>query len=537
MADAAATAGRAAGRARGVPKGTGSARPGKTGNQLTPLRSPRILQGAGATHPRFLRRSLYLALSLEEVFHVNTLRTVVAACALLSSAGVLAHGYMTQPASRTILCKQGGNSACGAIQWEPQSLEAPSGFPQTGPADGLIAAAGLAQFGELNEQTSSRWAKQALKAGANTFSWQFTANHASRNWRYYITKALWNPNQPLSRAAFEPAPFCSVDGANRQPPMQLSHVCDVPARSGYQVILGVWEVADTPNSFYNVVDVVFSDAAVPPPEWGDRGVIYPSLDLAAGDSVNTRVFDAAGEKLAQRTTLRIGSASEGLRNNWAFQLATRINAEQALLRAGQMGRDGSISPVYGQNTIYAKAFSGTTRVEVQINRETLPPAELTVTGLDDAYLIRNGQLRIDFNVSAASVMEVSAYVYDAAGVAKGFDTAPLNNNSAPLSIDLNEPAAGAHQLVIKGVPAGGGAALQKTFALALSVDGAPAHDYQFPASLASYKAGTRVLQPKDGKVYTCKPFPYSGWCAIWSPTTVQYEPGVGAHWQDAWAGR
>src|ERR1700740_542111 len=89
--------------------------------------------------------------------------------ALLCSTSVWAHGYITMPEARGFLCKQGGNSNCGAIQWEPQSLEAPSGFPNGGRADGAIAAAGLAQFNELNEQTSSRWTKRALTAGANNF--------------------------------------------------------------------------------------------------------------------------------------------------------------------------------------------------------------------------------------------------------------------------------------------------------------------------------------------------------------------------------
>ncbi len=31
--------------------------------------------------------------------------------------------------------------------------------------------------------------------------------------------------------------------------------CDVPQRTGYQVVLGVWSIADTVNAFYQVVDV------------------------------------------------------------------------------------------------------------------------------------------------------------------------------------------------------------------------------------------------------------------------------------------
>ncbi|HGJ5875317.1 MAG TPA: lytic polysaccharide monooxygenase [Arsenophonus sp.] len=36
---------------------------------------------------------------------------------------------------------------------------------------------------------------------------------------------------------------------------QIYFDCDVPQRTGYQVILGVWSIADTANTFYQVVDV------------------------------------------------------------------------------------------------------------------------------------------------------------------------------------------------------------------------------------------------------------------------------------------
>ncbi len=56
------------------------------------------------------------------------LNHVAATLALLVSGSVLAHGYISQPESRNYLCKTGGNSQCGAVQWEPQSVEGPSGF-------------------------------------------------------------------------------------------------------------------------------------------------------------------------------------------------------------------------------------------------------------------------------------------------------------------------------------------------------------------------------------------------------------------------
>ena len=56
------------------------------------------------------------------------LNHLAAALALLASGGVLAHGYISQPESRNYLCKTGGNSQCGAIQWEPQVTVHPDGI-------------------------------------------------------------------------------------------------------------------------------------------------------------------------------------------------------------------------------------------------------------------------------------------------------------------------------------------------------------------------------------------------------------------------
>jgi len=470
---------------------------------------------------------------------VNRFHHLLAGCALLASSSLWAHGYISQPESRGFLCKQGGNGTCGAIQYEPQSLEGLSGFPNQGPADGQLGSAGLAQFGELNEQTSSRWTKRNIQAGPNSFNWQFTANHVTRNWRYYITKQDWNPNQKLTRASFELTPFCVVDGQMQRPPMQVSHSCTVPQRTGYQVILGVWEIGDTVNSFYNMVDVMFKDGTTPPPQtWTQKGTIFPSVDLKAGDSVATRVFDASGERDDLRTQLSITSDSEGQRNTWAFQLASRINAEQPLLRAGQMDQSGAIKPVYGQNPIFVKTGSGLTRVEVQVDKEEPPTeADVSVSYLKPEYLIQNGQASIDFSLTGVGELDVSSYVYDHAGTAKGFAATALNNDSKPVSIVLNQPQAGHHQLVVKAVVKGTGQVLQKTFDLMLNAENGGGYDYVFPSSLQSYKAGTRVLQPKTGKVYECKPFPYSGYCVQWSPSATHYEPGVGSHWQSAWIQR
>ncbi|WP_144034678.1 lytic polysaccharide monooxygenase [Sporosarcina sp. P16b] len=175
---------------------------------------------------------------------------------------VSAHGYVSQPENRALLCKQGDNRNCGRIIYEPQSLEASGNFPIGGPADGKIASANI--FFELDTQTRLRWHKVALKSGDYQFKWKFTAPHVTSSWEYYITRTGWDTNQPLKRADFQK--FCAVDGKKQKPPSEVTHTCNLPERTGYHVILAVWNIGDTQNAFYNVIDVDFGGKQALPTE-------------------------------------------------------------------------------------------------------------------------------------------------------------------------------------------------------------------------------------------------------------------------------
>lgn len=164
------------------------------------------------------------------------------------------HGYIDSPASRAYLCSTLQNKSCGPIQYEPQSVEGRKGFPQRGPADGRIASAGVGAFKQLDEQTATRWTKVNVVSGENIFHWTLAAPHRTTGWEYFITKQDWDPNAPLSRAAFELKPFCSRFDGGSVPAREVTMKCQVPKRTGYQVILGVWTIDDTSNAFYQVID-------------------------------------------------------------------------------------------------------------------------------------------------------------------------------------------------------------------------------------------------------------------------------------------
>ncbi|MDQ6418151.1 lytic polysaccharide monooxygenase [Paenibacillus sp. LHD-117] len=220
---------------------------------------------------------------------------VLLACSLLIAEFASAHGYVDSPASRSILCKQGVNTDCGNIIYEPQSLETTKGFPQAGPPDGKIASANGA-FPKLDEQSNTRWSKVQISPGTRTFTWKFTANHATTSFRYFITKTNWNPNSALTRDQFELTPFCTQTYNGAQPPMTYSHDCNVPSRTGYHVILAVWDVDNTANAFYNAIDVQFptgpADTTAPtaPSNLAASNVGTTSATLAwSGSTDNTAV--------------------------------------------------------------------------------------------------------------------------------------------------------------------------------------------------------------------------------------------------------
>ncbi|ARX83717.1 lytic polysaccharide monooxygenase [Streptomyces alboflavus] len=181
---------------------------------------------------------------------------------VLSTGGASSHGYTDLPASRQINCAKGVVTGCGAIQYEPQSVEGPKGFPAAGPADGKICSAGIAGFSSLDKATKpggGAWPTTKVSAGQNySFRWQFTARHRTTDFKYYITKQGWNEGQPVTRAALDTQPFLNVPYGGQQPPATLSHSGTIPGgRSGHHVIVAVWTVHDTGNAFYACSDVQF----------------------------------------------------------------------------------------------------------------------------------------------------------------------------------------------------------------------------------------------------------------------------------------
>jgi chitin-binding protein len=197
-------------------------------------------------------------------WYVAVVGLATAGTFVLSTGGAGAHGYTDQPLSRQKLCAANGGTVtgCGDIQWEPQSVEGPKGFPAAGPNDGQICSANHTNFGALDQPktpSGTAWPTTKVTGGQSyTFRWQFTASHATTDFKYYVTKQGWNQNHTLTRADLNTTPFLTIPYNSQRPPSTLTHSGTLPTGlSGHHVILGVWTIADTANAFYSCADVTF----------------------------------------------------------------------------------------------------------------------------------------------------------------------------------------------------------------------------------------------------------------------------------------
>jgi chitin-binding protein len=184
---------------------------------------------------------------------------VTAGLPLALAVPAWSHGYTTSPPSRSYLCGTHQVRNCGQVQWDPDGVEGPKGFPQRGPGDGKICAGADGRWAPLDDQRGGTgWPATKVTAGGSFgISWQFTAAHATTSFRYFLTKDGWDATRPLTRDALDLTPFLQQNYNGRPPSGQTTHTGTLPQRHGRHLLLAVWDIADTGNAFYQCSDLEF----------------------------------------------------------------------------------------------------------------------------------------------------------------------------------------------------------------------------------------------------------------------------------------
>ncbi|SDM49955.1 chitin-binding protein [Lentzea albidocapillata subsp. violacea] len=145
----------------------------------------------------------------------------------LPSGTAFAHGYVNSPASRQAQCAA-RTISCGAIQYEPQSVEGPKGLQS--------CHANLSQFSELSNDNKG-W--RVHNTGRSvTFNWTFTARHRTRDYDYFV----------------DGRKVATFSGNNQQPPANVQHTVNVGS-PGRHKVLAVWNIGDTAMAFYSCIDI------------------------------------------------------------------------------------------------------------------------------------------------------------------------------------------------------------------------------------------------------------------------------------------
>ncbi|MGN7356923.1 lytic polysaccharide monooxygenase [Paenibacillus sp. SAF-054] len=421
---------------------------------------------------------------------------------LLIADRASAHGYVQSPGSRAYLCKTGVNTNCGNIQYEPQSLEAKKGFPAAGPEDGKIASANGA-FPTMDEQSSTRWTKVSMSPGTNTFTWNLTARHSTTSWKYYITKQNWNPNAPLTRDSFDLTPFCSVNYTG-QPPATYSDTCTVPSRTGYQVILAVWEIADTANAFYNVIDVDFGGGSGTP------------ADTAAPSAPSGLV---ASNVSANSASLSWGASSDnvGVTGYKVYNGSTLVaTTGGSALSYNVTGLTASTSYTFTVKAVDAAGNISAASNAATFTTSSLPPVDTTApsapAGLQVSGTPTSTSISLIWNAATDNVGVTGYRVYKGTALAGTVAGTTLNYTATGLTANTS------YTFTVRAIDAAGNEFANSNAVTATTAQASTAAPW---APNVTYTTGTLVSY--NGATYECRQ-PHTSLLG-WEP------PNVPALWQ------
>ncbi|MFI6155334.1 lytic polysaccharide monooxygenase [Kitasatospora sp. NPDC051170] len=203
---------------------------------------------------------------------------VGAAClavALTTAGSASAHGTMTNPPSRIASCYAEGpehpvSQVCKDLvatsgtqplyDWNEVNIANANGNHQALIPDGRLCSANRDKYAALDWPRTD-WAATPVKPGAFTFQFRATAPHLGTQ-TVYITKAGYNPTQPLKWSDLDPTPVAKIQVDRNTVNGAYSYSGTLPQRTGRQVLYTIWQRSDSPEAFYACSDVDFGGAAV-----------------------------------------------------------------------------------------------------------------------------------------------------------------------------------------------------------------------------------------------------------------------------------
>lgn len=195
------------------------------------------------------------------------------AAMLFPAAETSAHGYVSSPKSRVIMCKENGienptHPACIAAKaagngglYTPQEV-AVGGVRDDHRdfiPDGKLCSVGRANLAGMDLNRTD-WPATSVTPGLRQFVWTNTAAHKTTYFRYYITREGHDLTQPLKWDDLE----LIHDSGPADQELFSYHDVVLPYRTGKHIIYSIWQrdwVRDAAEGFYQCIDVDFGDGS------------------------------------------------------------------------------------------------------------------------------------------------------------------------------------------------------------------------------------------------------------------------------------
>ncbi|MFB6840885.1 lytic polysaccharide monooxygenase [Streptomyces sp. NPDC056361] len=234
-------------------------------------------------------------------------RRTSAVAATLSAAALVAltpttagaHGAVFNPVSRVAACYAEGpetpkSQVCKDLvadsgtqplyDWNEVNIANADGQHQALIPDGKLCSANRAKYRAL-DWARTDWPATAVATGSFDFKVRVTAPH-SGTMTIYITKAGFDPTQPLKWSDLDATPVAVYNTTRTSTDGYYNFTGNLPARTGRHIVYQVWQRNDSPEAFYSCSDVTFGSAAAA--GTGTQAAKAPSeAKIAAGAELST----------------------------------------------------------------------------------------------------------------------------------------------------------------------------------------------------------------------------------------------------------
>ena len=230
---------------------------------------------------------------------------VVLIALVLDPNSVQGHGALEVPISRSYNCFLEGpenpkSAACKAAveaggtqalyDWNEVNIGDANDRHQEIIPDGKLCSAGRDKYRGL-DLARDDWPAQTLPQGGDfTFVYKATAAHATKYFRFYVTRDSYDPTQPLKWSDLEPEPFFTSTNPTLQNGQYIMPGSLPSGKTGRHVIYTIWQRSDSPEAFYSCSDVIFGDSGDGTSTGGGDGTSTGGGDgTSTGDSSNPNV--------------------------------------------------------------------------------------------------------------------------------------------------------------------------------------------------------------------------------------------------------